>query len=153
MKLTLRERVAHQTMQSLTSGQNHRSRHAETRGQCDVTLRERAEQEIDHQRDLGREAGVAFLAARVAAERGETDEPERDRRDGYAATRQPIPPRSPPSANVRTPAAARFALVPFRLSRSTPSSIPTPSAVAIVNVASVIARKPPDGTMCWRGSL
>jgi hypothetical protein len=60
--------------------QHDRRRYPDTSNKSGITLRERAEQEIDYQRHLGRQPGVLLVTAEVPGDRRERYERERDTR-------------------------------------------------------------------------
>jgi hypothetical protein len=67
----------------------------DTSSKSGVALRERAEQEVDDQRHLGRQPGVLLAPADVSNNRGKGDESERNSRGCSPAHRQLTPTRQP----------------------------------------------------------
>ena len=100
MQLALRERLAYEPMHLVTAGEDDRRRNAQPCRETGVALRERAEQEIDHQRNLGRQSGIVLPAVDVAHHGGEPDKSERDRRRGDAA-HAPTDPAGQPNERKR----------------------------------------------------
>ena len=105
-------------MQALPLGQDDGDSNREPGSDGRLALRERAEEEVDNERDFGRQPGVLFLGADVADDGGEADEPERYGRSGRAADAPADPARQPDereSPHARGGARVALALAPFAL--------------------------------------
>ena len=78
VQLPIREGLADDSVDLLPAGENDRGRNADSGCKSDIALCERAQQEIDDECDLGRQAGVRFAAADIPDDGCEGDEPQCD---------------------------------------------------------------------------
>ena len=85
MDLVLGERVAREAVQAVAEGEQEPDRDRDAGGEPCVALRERAEQERHHQRDLGRHAGVGLIRADGRDDRRRGHEAARDGHHGDAS--------------------------------------------------------------------
>jgi len=82
-------------MQALAPREQDRHRDARPRGQAGPLLRERAEQEIGDERELGRDARVLVARRHVAGDGGQPDDAQRHGGDGHAADEHAQPADEP----------------------------------------------------------